>query len=118
MKKLGGVGALVVMGGLAYLAYRLLKPKPPSNYLEPLKGVRMRSPCGNLGDIDGDGWITTADIELVQKTILGTFTPTDDQLARMNLRGDGSIDMGLTTLMERYLYGEDTTFPACSLGGA
>ena len=69
------------------------------------------APSSGLGDVNMDGYVDAADIALVEKMILGTITPTAEQIRRSNLRGDGSLDMGIATMMENYITGRINSFP-------
>ncbi len=68
-------------------------------------------PCGSLGDLNNDGFITTDDENILKKMSIGEITPTD----RSDLNGNGQLaDAGDLVLMKRFLLGEITTFPRCS----
>ena len=103
-------GADVDIGGTA----------PPSAPLPPPPSGLLRPPCGNMGDLDDDGYVTIGDVTHMEQLILG-INVTPERLARADLRGDGSLDVGLITMLEQYILGVIDTFPACSIappGGA
>jgi hypothetical protein len=52
-----------------------------------------------LGDINGDGFISPADVLLVNKHIAGKIALSDEQLARADINGDGVIDAADAQLM-------------------
>ncbi len=69
-------------------------------------------PCGSLGDLNNDGFVTTDDENILKKMSIGEITPTD----RSDLNGNGQLaDAGDLVLMKRFLLGEITTFPRCSM---
>ena len=45
------------------------------------------------GDLDGDGELTDADIEMLQQYILGDLELTEDQMALMDYDGNGTVDI-------------------------
>ena len=102
------------------ISYRYGPPLPIgiASYL-PLGGIwpwekgKVRvAPSSGLGDVDGDGFVTQDDITLVEKFILGTVTPTVEQTRRANLRGNGSLDMGIVVIMQNYINGTIDKFPS------
>ncbi len=72
----------------------------------------VTTPCGVIGDIDGDGDITQADVDLAFIWVdLPNLTP--DQLKRLDVNGNGRPDFNDVVLIGQYARGEIATFPAC-----
>ena len=63
-----------------------------------------------LGDVNGDGNVTQADLTLVQNYIQGTQALTDKQQKAADVNKDGDIDTGDTFLISRYINGSITSF--------
>ena len=72
-------------------------------------------PCGNYGDINGDGNVSGSDVLLVKRYIAGAMTLTPDQLARADVNNDGKVDEDDVSLMNDYITGGIDTFPVCSM---
>ncbi len=69
-------------------------------------GAKMPEPKPSIkGDIGGDGAVDTNDYLLLKRTMLGTFTPTDEQRAAADLNGDGSVDTIDYLLLKRVMLG-------------
>lgn len=100
-----GVGA--VIAGLIAAVVLLARKKPPPSGRVP--------PCDGIGDPDMDGYVTDADIALLEQFIMGTITPTAEEFRRADVNGDGLLNALDMTLMERYIAGLDDTFPACTV---
>lgn len=96
------VCAIAAVGGAVWL----LAPK------EEL-GVRRRPPCDGIGDPDMDGWITQQDIEFVTAIIAGTITPSDEELRRADVNGDGVLNSQDLLIVNSYLLGNIGSFPVC-----
>jgi hypothetical protein len=78
----------------------------------PYTAERRRPPCGNYGDVDGDGYITEKDIQMVVDYSVGKIALTPEQLKRADVRGDG-VTYKTPQLIKRYLTGAIDTFPVC-----
>jgi hypothetical protein len=76
-------------------------PPPPRRKVAP----------GALGDVDGDGFVSLADAELVQKITVGTRSADPDQLRRADVAGDGSVTTRDALFIARYARGMDDEFP-------
>ncbi len=63
-----------------------------------------------LGDVNGDGQITQADLTLVQNYIQGTQALTDKQLKAADVNKDGTINTGDTLLISKYINGSISSF--------
>jgi len=71
--------------------------------------IKVPCPCGDMGDVDGDGWISENDVRLIMEE---RDTLTADQLRRADVNGDGVVDMTDALVIVNYLlYGG--TFPVC-----
>jgi len=71
-------------------------------------------PCGNYGDVTGDGTITITDAMYISQYVAGSRTLTSDQLIRANVKGYGNVSELDATLLANYVGGAITTFPVCS----
>lgn len=107
MAGLLAVGALTAtLGALSwYLAWA-------SNRLPP--GAKL-PPCGQYGDVDGDGYITQADVDMVADYLVGLIELSAEQLTRTDVNNDGIVDIGDMTLIAEYLSGAKNTFPVCGV---
>lgn len=63
-----------------------------------------------LGDVNGDGQITQADLTLVQNYMQGTQALTDKQLKAADVNKDGNINTGDTLLLSKYINGSISSF--------
>jgi len=74
-----------------------------------------RPPCGNYGDIDGDGSVTLKDAEYLAKYVAGIsgYTLTEDQKRRANVTGDGKITAVNAMLIAKYANHVYDSFPVC-----
>lgn len=70
--------------------------------------------CGSVGDVNADGSISQADMDLTRNFVLGIATPTDAQTKAADVNLSGSVTTADITLINRYILGLDTTFAACS----
>lgn len=55
------------------------------------------------GDLDGDGMLSSADVVMLAKYLVGTVTLTDDQIAAADLNGDGAVTAADTVLLAKKL---------------
>ena len=67
---------------------------------------------GLLGDVDGNGDITTVDAALLYAYINGRITLTEDQLALGDVDGNGEITTVDAALIYAFVNGRITKFPA------
>ena len=65
-----------------------------------------------IGDVDGDGDITQADVDYAFAN-LESFT-TKEQIIRIDVNGNGKADFNDIILIGQYVRGEITTFPVCT----
>ena len=72
-------------------------------------------PCDSYGDVDGDGLVTSADVQLVLQHIAGAITLEPWQQERADVNGDGVIDSADVQLLQQYIVGTTDTFPVCQL---
>ncbi len=111
----GVVTCVSVTGGLcggSALPRVSISSNTVTGYLKVTSTPGPRTPpCGNYGDIDGDGYVTQADLELGFK-IIGTDL-TEDQLKRFDVNGNGRPDYNDLVLIGKYVRGEISTFPVC-----
>ena len=76
-------------------------------------------PCGNYGDVDGDGNVTMADGMYVARHSLAgdelyPMTPAQKQSADVD--GDGNVTMADGDLITKYAMADIGTFPVCIEG--
>ena len=72
------------------------------------------SPCGNLGDVDNDGFVTQEDALLVANHTVGNIQLTPEQLIRADVNGDGIVSSVDALFIAQYAAGTRSTFPACT----
>lgn len=72
---------------------------------------KKKSPCGNYGDANADGYVTEVDVTLCSKYILGNTSGSIVTLCDVD--GNGSVNSLDITKIERYIAGLDSTFPVC-----
>ncbi len=72
-----------------------------------------KSPCPvvGVGDMNSDGYVTSADVTAVQSCIAGL---SSCNLQRADVNADSVVDLGDTIVIEQYINGAISTFPACS----
>ena len=80
------------------------------------KFCRRRPPCGDYGDVDGDGWVSMNDAKY---TTRHTYNPagypmTPDQKRRADVNGDGKVTLMDVVLMIYYIRGKHDTFAVCA----
>jgi len=76
----------------------------------------VTSPCGNYGDVDGDGFVTQADSDLVLNYGVGNVTLTAEQIENADVSNNGATSAYDSALILQYIEGIITTFPACPVG--
>jgi len=80
------------------------------------KFFRRRPPCGDYGDVDGDGWVSPGDmIYTMRHTIFGDseYPMTTDQKRRADVNGDGKVTEDDAYSIAKYLVGIHDTFAVC-----
>lgn len=75
------------------------------------------SPCSGIGDPDMDGYVTSADVDVIGSMIGETWDTTSnlEQFRRADTDGTGKITMSDLAQVGNYISGGIDTFPACSL---
>jgi len=66
--------------------------------------------CGQKGDINGDGVISSADYDLLGQVVVGNITST---LEKADINGNGVISTTDWVALGRYVNGLDSTFASC-----
>jgi len=66
----------------------------------------------NLGDIDGDGDITSLDMAAIRKHLTGKGNLSDSALPKADLNGDGDVNSLDLAIIRSYLLGKIKVFPA------
>ncbi len=109
--RVSNVGNVGVSSGLAsnYMVFTITAPTSG-----PTTGISKSLVCGSLGDANGDGGISSADVDLIRSFVLGTITLTDAQKKNADVNGDGNVTTADISFINRYLQGLDPTLPACS----
>jgi hypothetical protein len=102
-----GIGILIA-GGLIGLFCLAAKAKGVP------EGPR-RPPCGDMGDVDGDGWVTNNDAQMIAEYVVDMITLTPEQLNRADVNGDGMVDIVDAMFIAQYVEGIRDTFPVCSM---
>ena len=70
-------------------------------------------PEQGYGDVDGDGYVTDADAQLIAEYTIDTATLTPAQLIRADVRGTGVVDSSDMLVIQQYVAGLIDTFPVC-----
>lgn len=73
----------------------------------------LSPPCGQYGDVDGDGVLTKEDHTLASHIIMEPGNGTYEQRLAVNVDGDGDLDVDDSILIASYLVGSITDFPVC-----
>ena len=81
------------------------------NTFSVCSSVSKPIPCGNYGDIDGDGMITYKDVEEANKIINNDSV----DLSRFDVNGNGYADFDDIVKINQYLKGEISTFDICQI---
>jgi len=74
-------------------------------------------PCGNYGDIDGDGVVSTDDaVYVMRHAIFGDelYPLTPAQKIKADVDGDGEVSEADAQLIADYVEGIIDTFPVCA----
>ena len=75
----------------------------------------LTPPCDSYGDLNNDGYVTTADITLVESCILNPSQCTQEQKSRADIDDNGIVDGGDVVIIEQYITGVTDTFPVCQV---
>lgn len=86
-------------------------PKPTEAPTEAPKPTEPPTPAEILGDVDGDGSVTSTDAVLIQRADAGITTPTADMIRRGDVDGDGKLTIFDATLIQRYLVSITVKYP-------
>lgn len=71
-------------------------------------------PCGNYGDVNGDGVVTSVDAQMIANYVVGNITLTNQQKLAANVSGDAVLNIFDAMFIAQYITGQRTTFPVCS----
>ena len=71
--------------------------------------IKDVSTLSRLGDVDGDGTITTRDALMIMKSINGDIILTDDQFIRADLNENGVLSSSEALRILQYINGKVTT---------
>ena len=86
-------------------------PKPTEAPTEAPKPTEPPVPAELLGDVDGDGSVTSTDAVLIQRADAGITTATADMIRRGDVDGDGKLTILDATFIQRYLIGIKVSYP-------
>ena len=71
--------------------------------------IKDASAISKLGDVDGDGVITTKDALMITNAINGDLIMTDDEFKRADLNGDGTLSSAEALRILQYINGNVNT---------
>lgn len=71
--------------------------------------VKDASAISRIGDVDGDGTVTTKDALMIMQCINGDLIMTDDEFKRADLNGDGTLSSVEALRILQYINGNVTT---------
>lgn len=71
--------------------------------------IKDASSISKLGDVDGDGLVTTKDALMIVKSINGDLLLTDDQFKRADLNSDGVLSTSEALRILQYINGKVST---------
>jgi hypothetical protein len=71
--------------------------------------IKDSSTIAILGDVDGDGQITTKDALMIMQAINGDLILTDDQFKKADLNKDGNLSSVEALRILQYINGNVTT---------
>ncbi len=73
-----------------------------------------QSPCCSLGDVNGSGTVSAADLSTIQKHLLDIqCLDSPEATCQGDVDGDGLLTEADRDLIQRYLLGYIQTFPRC-----
>lgn len=105
-------GSEVTMAGLEYYISAtdgrnvISRGSPDNPYRVVVKDASLLS---QLGDVDGDGLVTTKDALMIMQVINGDLILTDDQFQRADLNKDGQLSSVEALRILQYINGNVTT---------
>ena len=99
---------LLVVGGIVYLLTRKEGQPEPPEPPEPLEG--QPAPPDGMGDIDGDGRVTTEDARMAAIYRMGKITLTAEQQRRADVNRDGKINVVDATFIAQFAEGSIKSF--------
>lgn len=79
--------------------------------------VRKTPPCASYGDLDNDGFVTQADLDMASQAWEGKRTLTTEQAKRADVNNNGQLDTNDILMISDYLNGNRATFPVCETPG-
>lgn len=83
-------------------------------FISPLVG--KLPPCGRYGDVNGDGVITQADVDMITQHLAGVITLSPGQRQLADVDGSGVIDINDITALVNYINGDSrATLPICRM---
>ncbi len=88
-------------------------PNKATIHLTPLPKKAKPCPCGEMGDVDGDGWVTMNDANMIAQWVVGNIELSDEQLRRADVNADGEVTIVDAMFIAQYIEGLRDTFPCC-----
>ncbi len=101
-------GGAVTNTDIVWIASNDGTPSGEARYCVP-----RPSPCGNYGDVDYDGYVTSTDVGMVMEYLGNTRAFTADQKLRADVNGDGVVDISDASDISGYVNGTINTFSVC-----
>ena len=80
-----------------------------------LRSQKKKPPCGNYGDVDGDGFVTENDAKLIAEYLVGRVQLEPWQLERADVNADDKVSMADVQHIGQYVSGVRKTFEVCKL---
>lgn len=75
------------------------------------EGARRPAPYGGMGDVDGDGWVSLKDAQLVAEYAVGNVEFTAQQVYRGDVNDDGKVNAIDAYLISQYAQGKIQDWP-------
>lgn len=78
-------------------------------------GNKREAPPDGLGDVNGDGWVDSTDVGLIQQHLATLIILTSEQRRRADVDGNGVINIVDVLMVSYYILGRIDIFPASAL---
>ena len=83
-------------------------------YLISKRTEKKLSPCSPMGDVNGDGYIDSEDVLLIENHLAGNITLSSEEMSRAQVRGR-TLSIIDALVINNYIIGSIDTFPVCSM---
>lgn len=87
--------------------------KLPTKYPTPTPAKGKLPPCGQYGDVNGDGYVTEADVSKILRYVAGLEKPSTTQFRNADVDGNGELTSADALLVRRYVSGSTDAFMVC-----